>query len=98
MSPRLRASKPSRASSTRTGVVASSGISLCSFLGKPLGGCTGLVDVEVADGMDYQALLPQVCPSVSHLDVALDAERTGLLEEDSEGDAVAEIGNLLHLE
>jgi ketosteroid isomerase-like protein len=34
---------------------------------EPTSGGTGLVGVQVHGGADYQALLPQECPSVRHL-------------------------------
>src|SRR5207245_9638519 len=70
------------------------------LLGEAFGGSTGLVDVRLGvDGdLDYQAVLPQERPTVPLLDIALAADQTVVRVEDVEGEAIAEVENLLRVE
>src|SRR6266480_619465 len=83
-----------RASSTRSGVVASD-ISLCPLLGKGFGGCAGLVDVVIARSSHDQALFPNGDNRNAKLNSTGAAHRTGARTDHAKDDSVAEVESLL---
>src|ERR1700730_17993394 len=84
-----------RTSSTRSGVVDSSGIG--SFLGKAFGGSASLVDVRVVRLTDDEPLSPRTYCCVAELDFSAAARRTPLQGDDGKRDSIAEVKNLLGL-
>src|ERR1700730_11814755 len=84
-----------RTSSTRSGVVDSSGIG--SFLGKAVGGSASLVDVgglKVGD----QASHPDEHPSLTLSKVTGAANRTTVLNDHGKHNSIAEVADLLKLD
>src|SRR5438874_9970927 len=84
--------------STRSGVVDFSGISLCALLGKAFGGSTGLVDVGIHRYSHDQALHPygDECVPVSNVTAA--ASKTGHLHDHGKYHSVTQVQILLLFE
>src|SRR5438067_616847 len=97
-SPLSPASIRRRTSSTRSGVVDSSGISLRPLLGKAFGGSTGLVDVGVARHPHNPAICPELNPSPLLFNPPVAAHQATVFPEGDEYHAVAKIESILHLD
>src|SRR5437016_2018747 len=93
-SPTFTASSSLRESSARSGVVDSSGISLRPLLGKALGGCTGLFDVDIERRPYDQSIHPLGDARVPQLHVAAAANWTALQHDHAKADSVAEVKHL----
>src|SRR6266480_666414 len=92
---RARTRKPDIGrSSTRSGVVDSSDISLCPLLGKPFGGCAGFIDVEVLRGTRAQALYIEVDGGEADLNFTAASNGTPFLRNHEKDDSVSEVKNL----